>query len=105
MHVRPANAFFNIKSNLFNVKYQVNPFSTNVPFMDKPGSWFLLAKCRCQKVDDLHLFLKYHSSQVFFKHFANKNQLPGFYISETLVKNGLIGLFTIKINGLYVRLI
>ena len=23
----------------------VNPFSTNVPFMDKPGSWFLLAKC------------------------------------------------------------
>ena len=23
----------------------LNPFSTNVPFMDKPGSWFLLAKC------------------------------------------------------------
>ena len=22
-----------------------NPFSTNAPFMDKPGSWFLLAKC------------------------------------------------------------
>ena len=21
------------------------PFSTNVPLMDKPGSWFLLAKC------------------------------------------------------------
>ena len=30
--VRPANAFFNIKSSLFSVKYQVNPFSTNVPF-------------------------------------------------------------------------
>ena len=27
--------------------------------------------------------------QVFFKHFANKNQLPGFYISGTLVENGL----------------
>ena len=27
--------------------------------------------------------------QVFFKHFASKNQLPGFYISETLVENGL----------------
>ena len=23
----------------------INPFSTNVPLMDKPGSWFLLAKC------------------------------------------------------------
>ena len=22
-----------------------NPFSTNDPIMDKPGSWFLLAKC------------------------------------------------------------
>ena len=22
----------------------VNPFSTNVSFMDKPGNWFLLAK-------------------------------------------------------------
>ena len=27
--------------------------------------------------------------QVFFKHFASKSQLPGFYISRTLVKNGL----------------
>ena len=26
---------------------------------------------------------------MFFKHFAGKNQLPGFYISETLVENGL----------------
>ena len=23
----------------------LNPFSTNVPIMDKPGSWFLLPKC------------------------------------------------------------
>ena len=27
--------------------------------------------------------------QVFFKHFASKNQLPGFYIGGTLVENGL----------------
>ena len=27
--------------------------------------------------------------QVFFKDFASKNQLPGFYISGTLVENGL----------------
>ena len=26
---------------------------------------------------------------MFFKHFAGKNQLPGFYISGTLVENGL----------------
>ena len=24
---------------------EINPFSTNVPLMDKPGSWFLLTKC------------------------------------------------------------
>ena len=28
-------------------------------------------------------------SQVFFKHLASKNQLHGFYISGTLVENGL----------------
>ena len=28
--------------------------------------------------------------QVFFKHFAYKNQVPGFYIKGTLVENGLI---------------
>ena len=27
--------------------------------------------------------------QVFFKHFASKNQLPGFSVSGTLVENGL----------------
>ena len=39
---------------------------------------------------DLHLYLKCHSYQVFFKHFASKNQLPSFYISGALVENGLI---------------
>ena len=24
---------------------RINPFLTNVPFIDKPDSWFLLAKC------------------------------------------------------------
>ena len=28
-------------------------------------------------------------SLVLFKHFANKNQLPAFYISGTLAENGL----------------
>ena len=28
--------------------------------------------------------------QVFFKHFAGKNQLPGLSISQTLVENGLL---------------
>ena len=23
----------------------INPFSINVPIMDKPGNWFLLPKC------------------------------------------------------------
>ena len=26
-------------------EWLVNPFSTNVPIMDKAGSWFLLAEC------------------------------------------------------------
>ena len=33
---------------------------------------------------------KRHHPQVFFKYFASKNQLPGFYISGTLVENGLM---------------
>ena len=37
--------------------------------------------------------------QVFFKHFASKSQLPGFYISRTLVKNGLNQLDNRKINA------
>ena len=28
-------------------------------------------------------------TQVFFKHFASKNQLPGLSMSETLIENGL----------------
>ena len=66
----------------------IKPFSTNLLLPDKPGSWFLPAKClknNCARVTLYNVTLP----QVFFKHFANKNQLPGFYISETLVENGL----------------
>ena len=52
--------------------------------MYKPGSWFLLAKCLKNTCERVTL------PQVLFKHFASKNQLPGFYISGTLVENGLI---------------
>ena len=76
----------------------INPFSTNVPFMDKPGSWFLLAKCLKNTCGRLTFFTL---PQVFFKHFTSKNQLPGFYITGTLVKNGLKAFknLTSMING------
>ena len=50
---------YNIEGHNFNshtkfiIIEQVNLFSINVPFMDKPGSWFLLATClknTCGKV-------------------------------------------------------
>ena len=63
--------------------------------MDKPGSWLLLAKClknTCGRVTfqvKMQIDLKCHSSTGVFKHFASKNQLPGFYSSGTLVEKGL----------------
>ena len=41
-------ATFDIKlwSEVIQMKLiMFNPFSTNVPFMDKPDNWLLLAKC------------------------------------------------------------
>ena len=35
---------------------------------------------------------------MFFRYFASKNQLPGFYISETLVENVLMNTFYCKIK-------
>ena len=35
---------------------------------------------------------------MFFKHFASKNQLPGFYVSGILVENGLMNTFYCKIK-------
>ena len=54
----------------------------------------ILVHQTCAKSDTLsvyliHLYLNVTLPQVFFKHFASKNQLPGFYISGTLVENEL----------------
>ena len=65
-----------VTKNDFN---DISSFSTNVPLTDKPGSWFLLAKC----LKNIFNFKN------FFKHFASKNQVPGPSVSETLVENGL----------------
>ena len=51
------------------VSHAINLFSINVPLTDKPGSWFLLAKCLKNTCGKITL------SQVFFKYFANKNEL------------------------------
>ena len=37
--------FMYLGKNTENKAYFFNPFLTNVPLTDKPGSWFLLAKC------------------------------------------------------------
>ena len=57
----------------------INPFQANVPLMEKPGGWFLLAKC-----------VKNILPQVFFTHFTWKDHPPGFSINGTLAWNGLI---------------
>ena len=36
---------------------------------------------------------------LFFKYFASKNQLPGFYIRGTLIENGLMEVFATTANG------
>ena len=63
----------NLTQNSVNLTQNlINPFSTNVPFMDKPGSCFLLAKCLkniCGRVTFFTL------PQVFFKHFARPASL------------------------------
>ena len=42
---------------------------------------------------------------MFFKHFASRNQLPGFYISGTLVENGLIKVnFELRISKINLKL-
>ena len=52
------------------------------------------------EVDDLHLYLKCHSSRGASQNFASKKQLPGFYISGTLVENELITSFYIVLNSI-----
>ena len=59
--------------------------------MDKPGSYFLLAKSLRNTYGRVTFSVKMQVidvtlRQVSFKHFASKNKLPGFYISRTLVE-------------------
>ena len=68
------NLYQNPKRTLVsNHEEIINPFSTDVQLMKKPGSWFVLAKClknTCgrvtfyvkMQVDDLDLSVKRHSS-------------------------------------------
>ena len=55
-----------------------NPFLTNVPLMQKPGSWFLLAKClkntcgRGDQIDDLHFYLK--TARFVLVYFSSLNE-------------------------------
>lgn len=57
-----------------------NPFPANVPIIEKPSSWFSLAECvktTCGRsdilskvqVDELRLYLNYHSSTGAFHKF------------------------------------
>ena len=74
------------------------------PFTDKPGSWFLQAKClknTCGRVKIL-------SKDFGHRHFASKCQLPAFHISETKWVDGLglrnsfhrVGCFTFFFSAL-----
>ena len=49
---------------------EVNPFQANVPLMEKPGGWFLLAKCvknTCGRVKKMALFHKCFSHILLVK--------------------------------------
>ena len=46
-HYVDASVYFFVRENMFKEEFRdwtiIKPFSTNVPFRGKPGSWFLLA--------------------------------------------------------------
>ena len=46
-------------------------------------------KWRCRSLTCIFIY-NVIFPQVFFKHFASNNKLPGFYISGTMVGNGLV---------------
>ena len=50
-----------------NVKFSINPFSTNVPLMDKPGSWLLLTKCLKNTCGRVKFYLKCFSNILLVK--------------------------------------
>ena len=73
----------------------------NFTFVWNVGDYILCWKGNVASVSLTYFSPKFHWSstciftynatlpQVFLKHFASKKQLPGFYISATLVENGL----------------
>ena len=62
----------------------LNPFLTNVRLVQKPGSWFLLAKCLKNTYGRVTFY-----SQGFLVLFVFKNQLRDLSVSGTFVGNGL----------------
>ena len=87
----PAS-FFQLEPNS-NVL--INPFSINVPFMQKPCSWFLIAKRLknfCGRVtfyikmhvDDMHRYLKCHSSTGVFQTFCQQKPTTWFIHNQNI---------------------
>ena len=76
------NCYKLLEGSLKIKKFPLNPFQANIPFMERPDSWLLQAKCvkkhLCEndilskdagpQVDDPHLYLKCHSSKCVFSH-------------------------------------
>ena len=63
-----------VLTRVSRLSFRYDPFSTNVPLTDKPGSWFLLAKLlknTCgrvtfqvkMQVNKVHLYLECHCKQ------------------------------------------
>ena len=57
--------------------------------MEKPGGWFLLPKCVKNNCGGVTFLVNVTLPQVFFTHFSNKSQLPGFSITGILAGNEL----------------
>ena len=84
-----------------------NLFPANIPFLDKPFGWFLLAKCVKKHLWKSGILSKDASHRLtslikmspfrscFFTNFACKIQVAGFFIHETLAGNGLIIIFVV----------
>ena len=95
------HSVFSHFSNLQCYWNWINPFPANVPFLGKPGSWFLLAKVvkKHQLKSDIlsedavqwpaSLLRMSLLHRCFFTHFASTNQLSAFSIRGTLAGNGL----------------
>ena len=85
-----------IAKDLFR-SFFLNPFLGNVPLTDKLGNWFLVAKClkntcgevtfwAIMQVNDLHLYLKCHSSAGVF-HELIKLQAADLDVVKNILKH------------------